>query len=69
VTPRLPLGSHPCNPFCLGREPKARVATKTLYAFEVVKHLCNLLSYPILYIIPSFRLKGFTFLANFYFEV
>ncbi len=27
VTPRLPLGPHPCNPFCLGREPKARVAT------------------------------------------
>ncbi len=28
VTPRLPLGPHPCNPFCLGREPKARVATQ-----------------------------------------
>jgi hypothetical protein len=28
VTPRLPLGPHPCNPFCLGREPKARVATE-----------------------------------------
>jgi hypothetical protein len=27
VTPRLPLGPHPCNPFCLGREPKNRVAT------------------------------------------
>jgi len=44
VTPRLPLGPHPCNafaltpglpsswpatlqPLCLGREPKARVAT------------------------------------------
>jgi len=36
VTPRLlflalilglPLSSHPCKPFCLGREPKARVAT------------------------------------------
>jgi hypothetical protein len=27
VTPRLPLGLHPCNPFCFGREPKARVAT------------------------------------------
>jgi hypothetical protein len=27
VTPGLPLGPHPCNPFCLGREPKARVAT------------------------------------------
>jgi hypothetical protein len=27
VTPRLPLGPHLCNPFCLGREPKARVAT------------------------------------------
>ncbi len=27
MTPRLPLGPHPYNPFCLGREPKARVAT------------------------------------------
>jgi hypothetical protein len=30
VTPRLPLGPHPCNPFCLGREPKVRVATLQL---------------------------------------
>jgi hypothetical protein len=29
VTPGLPFGPHPCNPFCLGREPKARVATIT----------------------------------------
>jgi len=27
VTPGLPLGPHPCNPFCLGRELKVRVAT------------------------------------------
>jgi hypothetical protein len=27
LTPRLPLGPHPCKPFCLGHEPKARVAT------------------------------------------
>jgi hypothetical protein len=27
VTPRLPLGSQPCKPLCLSREPKARVAT------------------------------------------
>jgi hypothetical protein len=27
LTPGLPFGSHPCNSFCLGREPKARVAT------------------------------------------
>jgi hypothetical protein len=27
VTPGLPFGPHPCNPFCLGREPKARVVT------------------------------------------
>jgi hypothetical protein len=26
-TPGLPLGPHPCNSLCLGREPKARVAT------------------------------------------
>jgi hypothetical protein len=32
VTPRLPLGPHPCNPFCLGREPKARVATASIQA-------------------------------------
>jgi hypothetical protein len=27
VTPGLPFGPHPYNPFCLGREPKTRVAT------------------------------------------
>ncbi len=27
VTPGLPLGPQPCNHFCLGRKPKARVAT------------------------------------------
>jgi hypothetical protein len=27
VTPELPFALHPCNPFCLGREPKVRVAT------------------------------------------
>jgi len=26
-TPELPLGLGPCNSLCLGREPKARVAT------------------------------------------
>jgi hypothetical protein len=26
----LPFGPHPCNSLCLGREPKARVATSTL---------------------------------------
>jgi hypothetical protein len=31
VTPELPLGPHPCNPFCLGHEPKARVATSCLF--------------------------------------
>jgi hypothetical protein len=30
LTPGLPLGSQPCNPFCLGHEPKARVVTGTL---------------------------------------
>jgi hypothetical protein len=29
VTPRLPLGPQPCNPFCLGYKPKARVVTPT----------------------------------------
>jgi len=29
LTPGLPFGPHPCNPLCLGREPKARVATLT----------------------------------------
>jgi hypothetical protein len=27
LTPGLPFGLHPCNSLCLGREPKARVAT------------------------------------------
>ncbi len=27
LTPGLSFGSHPCNSLCLGREPKARVAT------------------------------------------
>jgi len=27
LTPRLPFGPHPYNSLCLGREPKARVAT------------------------------------------
>jgi len=27
LTLGLPFGPQPCNPFCLGREPKARVAT------------------------------------------
>jgi hypothetical protein len=27
LTPGLPFGPHPCNSLCLGREPKARVAT------------------------------------------
>ncbi len=27
MIPGLPFVPHPCNPFCLGREPKARVAT------------------------------------------
>jgi hypothetical protein len=28
LTPGLPFGPHPCNSLCLGREPKARVATQ-----------------------------------------
>ncbi len=34
MTPGLPFGPHPCNPFCLGHEPKTRVATNML---EVLK--------------------------------
>jgi len=30
VTSGLPLGPQPCNPFCLGCKPKARVATRVL---------------------------------------
>jgi hypothetical protein len=30
LTPGLPFGPHPCNSLCLGREPKARVATKVV---------------------------------------
>ncbi len=40
---------------------------RTIYAFKVVKHLRILLSYPTLYIIPSFKIKGFSFFANFCF--
>ncbi len=36
MTPRLPLGPHPCNPFCLGREPKARVATFDDFILEIM---------------------------------
>ncbi len=39
MTPRLPLGPHPCNPFCLGHEPKARVAIKPLTGREVTAPL------------------------------
>jgi hypothetical protein len=35
----------------------------------VVKHLRILFSYPTLYIIPYFRMKGSDFLANFYFKL
>ncbi len=30
LTPGLSFGPHPCYSLCLGREPKARVATKVL---------------------------------------
>jgi hypothetical protein len=69
VTPRLPLGPHPCNAFaltpglpsswfdyrasswltplqalCLGREPKARVATCCQYATDDYKVCVGLTS-------------------------
>ncbi len=42
---------------------------RTICVSKVVKHLRILLSCPNLYIIPSFRIKGSTFLAKFYFWV
>jgi hypothetical protein len=38
LTPGLPLGPQPYNPFCLGREPKARVTTLEL----VIDYECHL---------------------------
>ncbi len=37
LTPGLPLGLQPYNPFCLGREPKARVTTNVIdsYGFDI----------------------------------
>jgi hypothetical protein len=43
VTPRLPLGSHLCNPSCFGREPKVRVATLTVKDFDVFGHFNHVL--------------------------
>ncbi len=40
---------------------------KTICASEVVKYLHILLSCPTLYIIPFFKVKGFTFFTNFCF--
>ncbi len=53
---------------CPPTAPSCR-SFRIIYAFEVVKHLCILLSCPILYIVPSFKVKGFAFLANFCFKV
>jgi hypothetical protein len=39
----------------------------TICAFIVVKHLCNLLSWSILYNSPLFNVKGFSLLINIYF--
>jgi len=37
VTLGLRLGSHPCNPFCLGCKPKARVTTLAVGPLNEVK--------------------------------
>jgi len=37
LTPGLPFGPHPCNSLCLGREPKARVATGRAKKLETNK--------------------------------
>jgi len=37
LTPKFPLGPQPYNPFCFGREPKARVATQ--YIIVVIEYL------------------------------
>jgi len=67
VTPRFPLGPHPCNAFaltlglpsswltplqalCLGREPKAKVATKILSHF--IKRKVSMTPMEIVLMIP-----------------
>jgi hypothetical protein len=56
VTPGLPLGPHPCNPSCLGHEPKAKVAidkvlrnysSSTFYNINIAKISINLKYYDI----------------------
>ncbi len=49
MTLGLPLGPQPCKPFCLGHEPKVRVATNfILVAFfwnwklHFCKHYCTI---------------------------
>ncbi len=37
LVPGLPFGPHPCNSLCLGREPKARVATVILLTTSIHK--------------------------------
>ncbi len=39
LLPGLPFGPHPCNSLCLGREPKARVATIRVTYCSVTKVL------------------------------
>jgi hypothetical protein len=43
VTPGLPFGPHPCNPFCLGHQPKARVATINMKYLNVFHH-CTIIT-------------------------
>ncbi len=39
VTPWFSLGPHPCNPFCLGHEPKVRVVTPEIFEIETLATL------------------------------
>jgi hypothetical protein len=43
LTLGLPFGSHPCNSLCLGRKPKARVATLVNYT-RIVEQVCSMLN-------------------------
>jgi len=51
LTPGLSFGPHPCNSLCLGREPKARVATTKVLWIAILS--TKSLSFP--KVVPSER--------------
>jgi hypothetical protein len=58
VTPGLPLGLQPCNPFCFGRQPKARVATHVLVIDgKIIQKLLGMFFYCTFNFFPSLEDK------------